>query len=99
MTATTRDTTLEDVEVLSEAAATVDAAAAASTEGAQLPVIKVVKGSPTDVEVAALVAVFAAASSSGEAPVDTTPAEHWGDPVKMHRARAPFSPYSFQNRA
>ncbi|MFE3292706.1 acyl-CoA carboxylase subunit epsilon [Rhodococcus sp. NPDC059234] len=98
MTATTRETTLEDVEVLSEAAATVDAAAVAATEGAQLPVIKVVKGSPTDAEVAALVAVFAAASS-GEAPVDTTPPEHWGDPAKMHRARAPFSPYSFQNRA
>lgn len=95
---TLTDTTLAEVEVLIEAAAAVDAAAATTTEGTQLPVITVLKGSPTDVEIAALVAVLAAAGSA-PAPVDTTPADHWGEPTRMHRQRAPFSPYAFPNRA
>ncbi|MFF0818733.1 acyl-CoA carboxylase epsilon subunit [Rhodococcus sp. NPDC003318] len=94
---TDTETTLDEVEVLTEAAAAVDAAAA--SEGTPLPVIKVLKGNPTDVEVAALVAVLVAAAGAGAEPVDTTPPDHWGEPTKMHRGRAPFSPYSFLNRA
>jgi hypothetical protein len=92
---TITDNALAEVEVLTAAAETVDAATA--TEGEQLPVIKVLKGNPSDVEIAALVAVLAAAGS-GAAPVDTTPPDHWGEPVKMHRGRTAFSPYAFQNR-
>lgn len=96
-TVTDTDTTLDEVEVLTEAAAAVDAAA--SSEGTPLPVIQVLKGNPSDVEIAALVAVLTAAAASAVPPVDTTPPDHWGEPTKMHRVRAPFSPYSFQNRA
>ncbi|MFC7447590.1 acyl-CoA carboxylase subunit epsilon [Rhodococcus daqingensis] len=101
MTAT-RETTLEDVEVLSAAAEAVDSATvdivAADSEGSSLPVIKVVKGSPNDIELAALVTVFAAASGAEEAPADTRPAERWGDPTSMHRGAAPLSPYAYPNR-
>ncbi|MFD4292977.1 acyl-CoA carboxylase subunit epsilon [Rhodococcus sp. NPDC058505] len=91
------DTTLAEVEVLADAAAAVDTAEGTASEGMQLPVIKVLKGNPSDVEIAALVAVLAAAGS-GQAPADTTPPDRWGEPVKMHRSRAPFSPYAFPNR-
>ncbi|MFI6428827.1 acyl-CoA carboxylase subunit epsilon [Rhodococcus oryzae] len=101
MTAT-RETTLEDVEVLSAAAEAIDSATvedvAADSKGSQLPVITVVKGAPTDIEVAALVTVFAAAAGAEEAPADTRPAERWGDPVGMHRGAAPLSPYAYSNR-
>ncbi|EME14749.1 acyl-CoA carboxylase subunit epsilon [Rhodococcus triatomae] len=93
---TITDNALAEVEVLTEAAETIDAAAA--TEGRQLPVIKVLKGNPSDVDIAAIVAVLAAAGSAAT-PVDTAPADHWGEPTRMHRVRAPFSPYAFQNRA
>lgn len=92
------DTTLAEVEVLAEAAAAVDTAEGTASEGTQLPVIKVLKGNPTDLEIAALVAVLAAAGS-GEAPADTTPPDRWGEPTKMHRRRVAFSPYAFSNRA
>lgn len=99
------DSVLEDVEVLAEAAATVDSAAAAeaaATAGAadtRAPFLTVLKGSPSDADVAALVAVFAAAAAATDSVVDNTPQDRWGEPVRMHRTRAPFSPYSFQNRA
>lgn len=95
---TITDTTLAEAEVLIEAAAAVEAAADAVTESAQLPVIKVLKGSPTDFEIAALVAVLAAAGSAAT-PTDTAPTDNWGAPARMHRQRAPFSPYAFLNRA
>lgn len=98
------DSVLEDVEVLAEAAATVDSAAeaeAAATGAAdtRTPFLTVLKGSPTDADVAALVTVFAAAAAAADSVVDNTPQDRWGEPVQMHRTRAPFSPYSFQNRA
>lgn len=101
---TLTDTAPAETEVLAEAAAAVDAAADSAdlatttpTEGGQLPVIKVLKGNPTDEEIAVLVAVLAAAASV-EPPADTTPPERWGAPTAMHRARMPFSPYAFLNR-
>nr|WP_235916317.1 acyl-CoA carboxylase subunit epsilon [Spelaeibacter cavernicola] len=60
------------------------------------PAFSVVKGSPTDDEVAALVAVLsAAAADAAQTPESTRPPELWGAPVSMHRGDSPFSPYSF----
>ncbi|NQE85501.1 acyl-CoA carboxylase subunit epsilon [Nocardia terpenica] len=60
------------------------------------PVIRILKGAPTDDEVAALVCVLAAAAAnSGAAPVAQGPADLWGRPTLLHRGTSPFSPYSF----
>ena len=60
-------------------------------------VIKVLKGNPDDVELAALVAVLTAAASAAPAgtPASSRPAETWGAPTLMHRGTPPFSPYSY----
>ncbi|MFE4501274.1 acyl-CoA carboxylase epsilon subunit [Rhodococcus sp. NPDC056743] len=106
MTTITEDITTEEVTVVATSSvngADVDGAVtdAAVTEEAETPVsdtalIKIVKGSPTDVEIAALVSVLAAASG-GSAPAESLPTETWGDPTQFHRTRAPFSPYSYLN--
>lgn len=58
--------------------------------------IRILKGSPTDLEVAALACVFAAVASSGvSAPASTGPVDLWGMPTLMHRDASPFSPYAF----
>ncbi|MET0195815.1 acyl-CoA carboxylase subunit epsilon [Rhodococcus sp. RS1C4] len=89
MSAPARETDLTVADELIESAELgADTAAAASA-------IRIVKGDPSDEEIAALVAVLTAAQSSGSAPADTRPAELWGSPVTMHRTHAPFSPYSF----
>ncbi|WP_238845893.1 acyl-CoA carboxylase epsilon subunit [Nocardia terpenica] len=59
------------------------------------PVIRILKGAPTDDEVAALVCVLAAAANSGAAPAAQGPADLWGRPTLLHRGTSPFSPYSF----
>ncbi|WP_072687958.1 acyl-CoA carboxylase subunit epsilon [Rhodococcus marinonascens] len=60
--------------------------------------VKVVKGSPTAEEVAALVAVLSAMAASGGADRGSNlPPESWGAPTAMHRANIPFSPSSFLN--
>ena len=60
--------------------------------------VQVLKGSPTDDELAALVAVLTAAASSAPAPAGPAkPVELWGNPTFSHRGAAPFSPYSFQH--
>ncbi|MEU5842855.1 acyl-CoA carboxylase subunit epsilon [Rhodococcus sp. NPDC047139] len=87
-----------DVEVSAVDGATepaTDAPAVAETAAA----IRIVKGNPTDEELGALVTVLvAAAASAGEDEGDTRPPETWGDPARMHRQWAPFSPYSYPNR-
>lgn len=110
MTATTREAVLTDADVadtsapvdgstlegaaLAEAVAGLEADVAAA--GPQAPVITIVKGNPTDEDIAALVAVLsAAAAGSGEPVGDGLPPETWGAPTRMHRGHAPFSPYSF----
>lgn len=60
--------------------------------------LRIVKGNPSDEEVAALVSVLAAAAASVTPEGDGTPRETWGDPTRMHRQWAPFSPYSYPNR-
>ncbi|UYP17859.1 acyl-CoA carboxylase subunit epsilon [Rhodococcus sp. Z13] len=68
-------------------------------EPATAPALRIVKGNPTDEDVAVLVAVLsAAAASAGGEDGDGKPAETWGDPTRMHRQWAPFSPYSYPNR-
>ncbi|MEN0140031.1 MAG: acyl-CoA carboxylase subunit epsilon [Rhodococcus sp. (in: high G+C Gram-positive bacteria)] len=72
----------------------VDGAADAARE----PFLKVVKGSPSDEEIAALVAVLSAVAAAGSGEPDSgIPPESWGAPTRMHRSVAPFSPYAFPN--
>ncbi|PTR31605.1 acyl-CoA carboxylase epsilon subunit-like protein [Rhodococcus sp. OK519] len=107
MTATTREEALTDAELLdasslegaalAEAVAGLEADAAVSSESPQSPLITVVKGNPTDEEIAAVVTVLCAAAAAGEPVADSLPPETWGAPTRMHRGRAPFSPYSFGN--
>ncbi|MFF0500791.1 acyl-CoA carboxylase subunit epsilon [Nocardia aobensis] len=69
--------------------------AAVEVEAGPGPVIRVLKGSPTDEDLAALVTVFAAASANAGAPQDQGPVDNWGRPTMMHRGTSPFSPYAF----
>ncbi|WP_160095678.1 acyl-CoA carboxylase subunit epsilon [Rhodococcus sp. T7] len=60
--------------------------------------LKVVKGAPSDGEIAALVAVLSAVAAAGSGDPDSgVPPESWGAPTRMHRSIAPFSPYAFPN--
>lgn len=102
MTATTREEVLTDAELLDasslEGAALAEAVAGLEPDvaaGPQVPVIKIVKGNPTDAEIAAIVTVLSAAAAAGEPAGDGLPPETWGAPTRMHRVHAPFSPYSF----
>ncbi|PPJ25225.1 hypothetical protein C5E45_18515 [Nocardia nova] len=70
--------------------------AAVEAEVGHGPVIRVLKGSPTDEELAALVTVFAVAgANAAAAPQDPGPVDNWGRPTMMHRGTSPFSPYAF----
>ncbi|MEU2042567.1 acyl-CoA carboxylase subunit epsilon [Nocardia niwae] len=70
-------------------------AAALSTEATAEPFFRVVKGSPTDEELAALVCVLSAAASSAADAGPAGPPDLWGHPTLMHRGSSPFSPYAF----
>jgi hypothetical protein len=103
VTAVAEEKTIIDTEVTEVAAAesaepaesTAPAAETAAPETSAA--IRIVKGNPSDVEIAALVAVLAAASGSAAPAEDDRPRETWGDPTRMHRRTAPFSPYSYPN--
>lgn len=82
----TVDPITDEVEVVVETATAEDAQAR--------PAIRIVKGAPTDAEIAALVCVLNAAANGGQA-ADTGPADAWGRPTLMHRGTSPFSPYAF----
>lgn len=70
----------------------------AAADAAREPFLKVVKGSPSDGEIAALVAVLSAVAAAGSGDPDSgVPPESWGAPTRMHRSVAPFSPYAFPN--
>jgi Acyl-CoA carboxylase epsilon subunit len=56
------------------------------------PVIKVVRGRPTDEEVAALVTVLAAAAGGGEVDAGPVTRDLWGHPVDRLR----YSIFSWQ---
>ncbi|MEZ5212717.1 acyl-CoA carboxylase subunit epsilon [Gordonia sp. (in: high G+C Gram-positive bacteria)] len=49
------------------------------------PFLTVVKGAPTDEELAALVTVLSAAASSGGGPAAAGPINRWGRPTDLHR--------------
>ncbi|MEV6071701.1 acyl-CoA carboxylase epsilon subunit [Nocardia sp. NPDC052001] len=74
---------------------TVETAVAEADPSSAGPLIQVIKGNPSDLELAALVAVFAAAASVPSAAPDNGPADMWGRPTLLHRGSAPFSPYAF----
>lgn len=104
MTALTEEKIITDAELTavtdgaledSDTSATTDAESAATPDA---PAIRIVKGNPTDADVAALVTVLAAAAAGGAPEGDGKPPETWGDPTRMHRQWAPFSPYSYPNR-
>lgn len=58
--------------------------------------IRIVKGAPTDEDVAALIAVLTAAASEPVATQGSSrPPELWGLPAAMHRPAVPYSPFSF----
>ncbi|MEV6428872.1 acyl-CoA carboxylase subunit epsilon [Nocardia sp. NPDC051463] len=72
----------------------VDLVAPTAESGGQ-PFIRIVKGSPSDEEVAALVCVLTAVADSANAARSKGPADNWGRPTFMHRGTSPFSPYAF----
>ncbi|RJO72285.1 acyl-CoA carboxylase subunit epsilon [Nocardia panacis] len=63
-------------------------------KAAEQPFIEIIKGAPTDAEVAALVCVLSAAARDA-APAARGPLDMWGRPTMMHRGSSPFSPYAF----
>ncbi|PYE14740.1 acyl-CoA carboxylase epsilon subunit-like protein [Williamsia limnetica] len=62
------------------------------------PFLTVVKGNPSDAEIAALVGVFASAGGS-DAPADTGPRNLWGTPSDRLRAATGLGPSVFPNLA
>jgi len=54
--------------------------AAMADEKPKEPFLRVVKGDPSDVELAALVTVLAAAGSSDGGPAEAGPVDRWGRP-------------------
>ncbi|MEU3476485.1 acyl-CoA carboxylase epsilon subunit [Rhodococcus sp. NPDC006774] len=57
--------------------------------------VRVVKGNPSDEELAALVAVLTAAQGGSESAGDSRPRELWGSPELLHRRFTPQSAYSY----
>ncbi|MDV2474874.1 acyl-CoA carboxylase subunit epsilon [Rhodococcus zopfii] len=110
MTATTEEKIITDIDSTEAADATVEGAvveaagddAVSDSVTAEAVVetaaaLHIVKGNPSDEDIAALVSVLAAASSGAAPEGDGRPAETWGAPTRMHRQWAPFSPYSYPN--
>ncbi|QII00735.1 acyl-CoA carboxylase subunit epsilon [Rhodococcoides fascians A21d2] len=67
----------------------------AEDASATSPEVRVVKGNPSDEELAALVAVLAAAQGGPASVGDSRPPELWGSPTLLHRGFAPQSAYSY----
>lgn len=87
-----RETDIAGADELIESADLTDSAVAESVRDS----IRVVKGNPSDEDIAALVAVLtAAAASASTSAADTRPPELWGTPASMHRTYLPYSPSSF----
>jgi hypothetical protein len=79
---------------LVETSVVAEAGPAARTQAA--PLITVLKGEPTDAELAALVAVLTAAAHAPDArSAGPVADEVWGHPTLMHRTGAAFSPTTF----
>ncbi|MFD3594441.1 acyl-CoA carboxylase epsilon subunit [Nocardia sp. NPDC058640] len=73
----------------------VQAVAQAPVDTAGEPLFRILKGSPTDADIAALVAVLSAAAAAPPAGAPSGPADSWGTSTMMHRGTNPFSPYVY----
>ncbi|GGM25413.1 acyl-CoA carboxylase epsilon subunit [Promicromonospora citrea] len=63
------------------------------------PQVRVVRGRPDDVEVAALVAGLAAVAAGGPEPEDAAPLDEWTNRARSLRGNAPATAKSFGGRA
>nr|WP_174186089.1 acyl-CoA carboxylase subunit epsilon [Nocardia barduliensis] len=81
--------------IADEVGASASNAAALPAEATAEPFFRVVKGSPTDEELAALVCVLSAVANSSAPTGPAGPPDMWGRPTLMHRGASPFSPYAF----
>ncbi|WP_028479208.1 acyl-CoA carboxylase subunit epsilon [Nocardia sp. CNY236] len=79
------------------AAGTDASAARQPTEATAQPMFRVVKGSPTDEDLAALVCVLSATAGCGAPNDPPAPRDLWGRPSTLHRGVSPFSPYAFSH--
>ncbi|RMI31725.1 acyl-CoA carboxylase subunit epsilon [Nocardia stercoris] len=97
MTAVADDVILSAAELDLAVGELVDAAepTAPATDVVAGPMIRIVKGSPTDEDIAAIVSVFAAASAAGGQAPARGPLDLWGLPTDMHRGTSPVVPYSY----
>ncbi|WP_410873556.1 acyl-CoA carboxylase epsilon subunit [Nocardia sp. A7] len=81
--------------LVEEAELSVDTVAQAPVDAAGEPLFRVIKGSPTDQDIAALVAVLSAAAANAPTGGSNGPADAWGASTMMHRGVNPFSPYVY----
>ncbi|SFM48302.1 acyl-CoA carboxylase subunit epsilon [Nocardia asteroides NBRC 15531] len=81
--------------LVDEVEQSVSAVAVEPAESLGEPMFRIVKGSPTDEDVAALVAVLSAAAANVPAGGATGPVDNWGRATLMHRGTSPFSPYAY----
>ncbi|MEU3014617.1 acyl-CoA carboxylase epsilon subunit [Nocardia asteroides] len=81
--------------LVDEVEQSVSAVAVEPAESLGEPMFRIVKGSPTDEDVAALVAVLSAAAANAPAGGATGPVDNWGRATLMHRGTSPFSPYAY----
>ena len=63
--------------------------------GNQEPLVTVVKGAPSDADIAALVAVLTAAAGASGPTGPDLPSDDWGRPSAMHRGAPAYTPYQF----
>ncbi|MCW4352339.1 acyl-CoA carboxylase epsilon subunit [Hoyosella sp. YIM 151337] len=77
-----------------------EAAREAGAPENEAPFLRVEHGSPTEGELAALVAVFAGAAAAAAAQPrhDPRPREMWGNPVDNLRHNPPLPPGAFVNQ-
>lgn len=60
------------------------------------PVVRILKGSPTDDELAALACVLSSvAAKAVEAPAPEGPRDMWGKATLLHHGASPFAPYAY----
>jgi len=92
LTAAELDLTVDPIADVVEVVAPATPLAAEATDQ---PFIRIIKGAPSDEEVAALVCVLSAAAKGAAGTRPTGSADSWGRPTLMHRGTSPFSPYAF----
>ncbi|MFD4431607.1 acyl-CoA carboxylase epsilon subunit [Nocardia rhizosphaerihabitans] len=81
--------------LVDEVELSVSAVADEPAESLGEPMFRIIKGSPTDADIAALVAVLSAAAASAPAGGATGPSDNWGKATLLHRGTSPFSPYAY----